>query len=136
MASYLVPVALAATNGYVTYMVANPKLPEAKKVPAYFMQVEYWSPAIATVGYLLFCYFGKKIMQKREAFHLKGTMLVYNFYQTFFNMYCIYLFVTAHRKQGLRLWGNFPDMGTESWGISQVIHRSELESELETWNPS
>jgi len=121
MASYLIPAALAATNGYVTFQVANPDLPEARKVPAYFMNVEYWGPIVATVGYLLFCYFGKKIMMKREPFQLKGTMLVYNFYQTFFNSYCIYLFVTAHRAQGLKLWGNYPDMGRASWGISQVV---------------
>eukprot|EP00959_Pyramimonas_sp_CCMP1952_P196466 4107776-Pyramimonas_sp.AAC.1 len=60
-------------------------------------------------------------MQKRsQGFDLKGAMLVYNFYQTFFNSYCIYLFVTAHREQGLKVWGNSPDLSAKSWGISQV----------------
>jgi len=121
VASLVLPAALAGALGYTTYNVANPDLPAAEKVPAYFMQVEYWGPTVGTVGYLLFIFIAKQIMQKRQPFNLKGAMLVYNFYQTFFNSYCIYLFVTSHRAQGLKVWGNIPDMGAKSWGISQVI---------------
>ena len=36
--------------------------------------------------YLSMCYFGPKLMATRQAFDPKGFMLVYNAYQTLFNI--------------------------------------------------
>eukprot|EP00238_Polyblepharides_amylifera_P009552 CAMPEP_0196574328 /NCGR_PEP_ID=MMETSP1081-20130531/4062_1 /TAXON_ID=36882 /ORGANISM="Pyramimonas amylifera, Strain CCMP720" /LENGTH=271 /DNA_ID=CAMNT_0041892319 /DNA_START=91 /DNA_END=906 /DNA_ORIENTATION=- len=122
MASMVISAALAVLDVFTLYKIAETDLTPAEKVPAYFMESRWECPAIGTACYLLFCFFGKKYMQGREkAFDMKGPMLVYNFYQTCFNIACIYFCVTAHRAQGLNIVGNPVNFGAESFGISQFI---------------
>jgi hypothetical protein len=112
MSGWIVPVTLAAAETYGLYTVAEPAhLTAAERIPAYFGNVEWWCPISATVAYLAFCYFGSKAMRARgkpldESF-MKRCMMVYNFYQTFFNVACIVLCLRAHRQQGMSVWGNY-----------------------------
>lgn len=82
-------------------------------------------PIVATVGYLCFCYFGKKFMMSRSSgvdeVVMKQAMRVYNLYQTLFNILCIVLCLRAHRDQKMLFWGNVTDFGVGGFGMSQFI---------------
>jgi hypothetical protein len=126
MSGWIVPVTLAAAETYGLYTVAEPAhLTAAERIPAYFGNVEWWCPISATVAYLAFCYFGSKAMRARgkpldESF-MKRCMMVYNFYQTFFNVACIVLCLRAHRQQGMSVWGNYTDWGVGGFGVTRFI---------------
>ena len=126
MASWIVPVGLAAAETYGIYAIVEPAhLKPSERIPAYFGDVEWWCPIAATVAYLGFCYFGSKVMRKRgkpldEAF-MKRCMMVYNFYQTVFNVLCIVLVLKAHREQGMKVWGNVADWGVGGFGVARFI---------------
>jgi len=124
--SLVASLGLACTNAYFTYLAVEPKnLPVDKRIPAYFVNAEWWCPIVATVGYLCFCYFGKKFMMSRSSgvdeVVMKQAMRVYNLYQTLFNILCIVLCLRAHRDQKMLFWGNVTDFGVGGFGMSQFI---------------
>ena len=112
-----IPVVALTTFGvyaYVMYWYSVPGagfLPEGKvDVPSWIGDLSLALPATATVLYLSMCYFGPKVMAKREAFDPKGFMLVYNAYQTVFNVITVAIFVTELKRVGIEAWG-----GRLSW---------------------
>ena len=82
------------------YMPAGPV-----DVPAWIGELSLALPATATVLYLSMCAFGPKLMAKREAFDPKGFMLVYNGYQTVFNVVTVAIFVAELNRVGVKAWG-------------------------------
>ena len=82
MAFPAVATAVFGIYAYVMYWYSVPGagfLAEGKQdVVAWIGDLSVALPATATVLYLSMCYFGPKIMAKREAFEPKGFMLVYN----------------------------------------------------------
>jgi elongation of very long chain fatty acids protein 4 len=99
---------------YVMYWYSVPGagfLAEGKQdVVAWIGDLSVALPATATVLYLSMCYFGPKIMARREAFEPKGFMLVYNAYQTVFNIITVALFIAELNRLGVKAWG-----GRLSW---------------------
>jgi elongation of very long chain fatty acids protein 4 len=87
------------------YMPAGPV-----DVPAWIGDLSLALPATATVLYLSMCAFGPKLMAKREAFDPKGFMLVYNGYQTVFNVVTVAIFIAELNRVGVKAWG-----GRLSW---------------------
>ena len=87
------------------YMPAGPV-----DVPAWIGELSLALPATATVLYLSMCAFGPKLMAKREAFDPKGFMLVYNGYQTVFNVVTVAIFIAELNRVGVKAWG-----GRLSW---------------------
>ena len=128
MSGWIVPVTLAAAETYGLYTVAEPAhLTAAERIPAYIPVLWHmWNGgAPSAVAYLAFCYFGRKAMRARgkpldESF-MKRCMMVYNFYQTFFNVACIVLCLRAHRQQGMSVWGNYTDWGVGGFGVTRFI---------------
>jgi|TARA_B100001540_G_scaffold257055_1_gene234662 elongation of very long chain fatty acids protein 4 len=114
MAFPIVALATFGVYAYAIYWYAIPGagyLPEGKvNVPEWIGDLSLALPVVATVLYLSMCYFGPKIMARREAFDPKGFMLVYNGYQTFFNVVTVALFVAELRRLGVSAWG-----GRLSW---------------------
>jgi len=96
MAFPAVATAVFGIYAYVMYWYSVPGagfLAEGKQdVVAWIGDLSVALPATATVLYLSMCYFGPKIMAKREAFEPKGFMLVYNAYQTVFNIITVAIF--------------------------------------------
>jgi elongation of very long chain fatty acids protein 4 len=64
----------------------------------------FW-PITASFVYLLTVFIGPKVMRTREALNPKAMMLVYNLYQTLFNVYVCYLFVSEMRRNKFKVWG-------------------------------
>ena len=87
------------------YMPAGPV-----DVPAWIGELSLALPVTATVLYLSMCAFGPKLMAKREAFDPKGFMLVYNGYQTVFNVVTVAIFIAELNRVGVKAWG-----GRLSW---------------------
>ena len=91
----------------------------------FYSESTYALPAAATSIYLLAVLLGPRLMARREAFNLKGAMLVYNAFQTAFNVFTVALFVSEVRASGMRAWGNVvgpewidePKYGRLIWGI-------------------
>ena len=68
--------------------------------------LSFEAPLIASVLYLSMVFVGPKIMRKRdEPFNPKAMMLVYNIYQTLFNVYVCYLFDNEIRTNNFKIWG-------------------------------
>jgi len=54
----------------------------------YWMQANnYVIPVVAVACYLLFCYFGRQIMSKRQAFDLVGPLAAWNLFLSLFSFY-------------------------------------------------
>lgn len=68
--------------------------------------LSFEAPLIASLLYLTMVFVGPKIMRKRaEPFNPKALMLVYNVYQTLFNVYVCYLFVSEIKTNNFKVWG-------------------------------
>ena len=109
MAPPLLAIASFGVYAYTIYWYAIPGagyLPAGKQdVPAWIGNLSLELPLAATVLYLGMCYFGPKIMANRNAFDPKGFMLVYNAYQTAFNVATVALFVTELKRLSVDQWG-------------------------------
>ena len=91
----------------------------------FYSECSYALPAVVTSAYLLMVYIGPQLMEGREAFSMKGAMLVYNAFQTAFNVFTVGLFIMEVRASGMRIMGNMvgpewvsePRYGRLIWGI-------------------
>ena len=105
------PVTALLTFGVYAYVMVWYSLPGFGYLSAVPNPVEWIGdlslalPVTATVLYLSMCFFGPKIMAKREAFDPKGFMLVYNGYQTVFNIITVAIFITELYRTGTKAWG-------------------------------
>lgn len=106
------PVTALLTFGVYSYVMVWYSVPGFGHLPAVVTKPDEWIadlslalPVTATVLYLSMCFFGPKVMAKREAFDPKGFMLVYNGYQTVFNIITVAIFVTELHRTGTKAWG-------------------------------
>ena len=112
------PVAAIMSFGAYAYIMVWYSMPgfgylsadAVKRPDAWIGDLSLALPCTATVLYLSMCFFGPKLMAKREAFDPKGFMLVYNAYQTVFNIITVAIFVMELYRTGTKAWG-----GRLSW---------------------
>jgi elongation of very long chain fatty acids protein 6 len=60
---------------------------DSEEVLMRMMHNNYIVPTVAIVGYLLFCYFGQKIMANRTAFGLNGSLAAWNLFLALFSLW-------------------------------------------------
>ena len=136
MAFPIVALATFGAYAYAIYWYASPGagyLPEGKvNVPEWIGDLSLALPVVATVLYLSMCYFGPKIMARREAFDPKGLMLVKNGYQTFFNVVTVVLFVAELRRLGVSAWwpGSWTDPESAGSAFGIWLHYNNKYPEL------
>lgn len=106
------PVTALLTFGVYGCVMVWYAVPGFGHLPAVVTRPDEWIadlslalPVTATVLYLSLCFFGPKVMAKREAFDPKGFMLVYNGYQTVFNIITVAIFVAELYRTGTKAWG-------------------------------
>jgi elongation of very long chain fatty acids protein 4 len=79
-------------------------------------------PIAFTSLYLLGVYFGQKYFESREAWNVEGYMLVYNFYQTAFNIWAVHGFLKEVYQRGLPFGGTFYRPGREEARLGFLIY--------------
>lgn len=87
-----------------------------------FAESSWMYPLAGTMCYLLFVYLGMKYMKTREAFNVKQYMIIYNLYQTLFNIYVTVGFGYELYTRGMKLVGNVYTPGTHEFGIGFLIY--------------
>lgn len=84
-------------------------------------QVPLATPLLGTLGYLLFVFVGKRVMADREAFQPTQWMIVYNLYQTLFNIWATVSFIQEVASLGGRVWGLHVDRSPSGSSLGFVI---------------
>jgi len=107
---------------YVTETTASASLNrDGTKISAlkWIDGLSFEAPLIASALYLTMVFVGPKVMRKREPFNPTALMLVYNVYQTLFNVYVCYLFVSEIRTNNFKIWGETCRWNdTRSFGVA------------------
>jgi len=111
------PLALCVAYTWGLGLVAR----DAGGMPTVFSDVSWLPPAIATLVYFAFIYFGNKFMAKREPLALKNYMVTYNLYQTILNLYMFASFNYEIFSQGKPIWGNAPDWSQKGFKLSFLV---------------
>jgi hypothetical protein len=73
------PVLAPLYTKYETYFDPDPN----KSV----MDKATWLPTVAIIGYMLFCYFGQKVMKDRKPFDLRYTLAAWNLFLAVFSLW-------------------------------------------------
>eukprot|EP01038_Epipyxis_sp_PR26KG_P012972 gene12972-17395_t len=60
---------------------------DSEPVFEYMKSLNYTVPVISVIAYLLFCYYGKKIMQKYQPFGLNNSLALWNLFLSVFSTY-------------------------------------------------
>jgi elongation of very long chain fatty acids protein 4 len=91
--------------------------------PADISDLSLVFPVCASVGYIVFCIFGRRWMKKPgvEPFDLKELMFVYNLFQAVFNLWFVVAMIIEVVSLGFSIWGNYFDPSSRSYFLALLI---------------
>ena len=80
-------------------------------------------PLVITVLYLVFVVFlGRRYFAHRQPMNVEGYMLVYNFYQTVFNIWAVVSFMQEIYRRGIPIAGTVYKPGREEARLGFIIY--------------